>query len=500
MAEHLIKIENARENLLSCALFLTENINSVEARAAAVDEVASHILAQGNVDLAAGLADSLEDPFARNRLLTQVIAKCAEIGDNEYAFQLVEAIDEYGIQSRAKEVIALKMAERGEFENALEMARNLDHSSDAFAGIAIFQIQKDLENEALNTLESISFPGSKVKALIASAVHFLEKEQIDKTIQYLEKARNEAVEIEFTEEKVSFLMEIAIQFIRVKNNEKAIEVLNDTRLIVEQIDTFHRDNLLVNAAVGFLKAGDVELADQTLDLVGDKTQISNCLLAFSQEFLTEGDAEEANDTLEESYAILKSQGESEIRDSNERFRLFASIAVQFANLEKFERAIEIAQENIVPQQKNLALAKIAQIAAVKEKDEYADQALRAIGEESSRLNALVAVSDVKNNAGKKDDSLNLLNEASILVETVEQLIVRTEVENDLSARFHQVGETEKSREMASRSLRTIEEIKGDENRSYALAQLSDIYNKFGFEVSSEDKTILDNMVKTSEFA
>lgn len=500
MAEHIISIENAKENLLSCALFLTGNINSVESRAAAVEEVASHIIAQGNVDLAAELADSLEDPFVRNRLLTNVVAKCAEIGDDEYAFQLVDAIDEYGIQSRAKEVIALKMAERGEFDKALEIANNLDHSSDAFAGIATYQLQKSSEAEALNTLEKISFPGSKVKALLSAASHSFNNEQPEKVTQFLDKARLVSGEVEFIQEKIGLLMEIAIHFIRSKNFGKAIEVLKETLGIIETIDGVQKDNLLVNVAVGFLKAEDVELADATLDLVVDKTQISSCLLAFSQEFSNDGDAEEALETLEESYAILKSQGETEIRDSKQRYSLFASIAIQFAQLQKFERAIEVAQENAYSDQKNLALSNIAQIAVFKENDDYADQAIKAIKEESSRLNALVGLSDAKETVKKRDESLDLLNNASQLVDTVEQLIVRTEVENDLALRFNKIGETEKSREMASRSLQTIEEIKGDENRSYALAQLSDVYNKLEFEVSEEDKNVLDSMIKTSEFS
>jgi hypothetical protein len=41
---------------------------------------------------------------------------------------------------------------------------------------------------------------------------------------------------------------------------------------------------------------------------------------------------------------FKSQREKEIRDSRARFGLLASIAVQFAGIDKPERAIEIAQE------------------------------------------------------------------------------------------------------------------------------------------------------------
>lgn len=500
MTDHTISIDNARENLLSCALFMTENISSVEARAAAMNEIIGRLLAQDKVDLAAELADSLEDPFARNRLLTQVISKCVEMDDLEYAFQLIEAIDEFGMQSRAREVIALRLAKQGEFEKASEIAADLDHSSDAFAGIAVYQTQAGRHAEAAQTLEKIDFPGAKIKALIAAAVYFFERGEKEKTVEFLDSARRETAEVEFTQEKIGLLLEISMQMIRAGAFEKASEVLNEASVIIEKLETVQKDHLFVSVAVGFLKAGDVEAADRTLDLVTDKTQMASCLLAFSQEFAEEKDFEEAVDALEESYAILKSQSETEVRSTKERFRLFGAIAAQFASLDKFERAIEIAQENIDREQKNLALSKIAQIAALKDENRFVEQALQAFGDESSRLNALIAISDVKKGLNKPDEALKILDEAQMLVETVEQLIVRTEVENGLAARYFQSGEPEKARLAATKSLRTIEKIKGDENRAYALAQLSEIYEKFEFVVTEEDRNILDNMVKTSEFS
>ncbi len=499
MPEHLISIDQARENLLECAIYLAENINSREARAAAIGEVVSQVIKQENVDLAAELADSLDEPFARNKLLTQVISKCVQMNDNEYAFQLVQAIDDFGRQSRALEVIALQTAEKGDFEKALGIAENLDHSSDAYAGIAVHQAEKGLETEATNTLEKVDFSSSKVRALISIAVNYILKKQPENAVSYLEKAEIEAGNIEFTEEKINSLLEVSVNYIECNRNDKAIQLLAKTQEIIEGIDGIHKDNYLVNVAVGFLRADSMEFADRTLDLVHDKVQISNCLLSFSQEFLKENDEEEALDTLEESYAILKSQEEKEIRNSKERYRLFGSIAAQFAHLKKQERAIEIAHENDDNQQKNLALSKIAQISIQQGKDEFARQALSGIQEESQKLTALVAMSDVKNNLDKKDDALDLLNEAAQLIDTVEQYIVRTEVENEIVKRFYSYGEAEKSREFASKSLQTIEIIKGEGNRSVALAQLSEIYKALNFELSDQDKSILDTMVRSSEF-
>src|SRR5687767_7384557 len=98
MAEHLILIEDARENLLSCAAFLAESISSAEGHAEALSEIVPFYLQKNEVDLAAQLADSIDDPFARDRLLMNVAEKCAAIDDDEYAFQLVESIEDSGTQ------------------------------------------------------------------------------------------------------------------------------------------------------------------------------------------------------------------------------------------------------------------------------------------------------------------------------------------------------------------------------------------------------------------
>jgi hypothetical protein len=67
---------------------------------------------------------------------------------------------------------------------------------------------------------------------------------------------------------------------------------------------------------------------------------------FCANFWSNDEKDEALETLEEAYAILKSQRESETRDSRAKFQVFSAIAVQFARFEKAERAIEIAQENM----------------------------------------------------------------------------------------------------------------------------------------------------------
>ncbi|MDQ2919922.1 MAG: hypothetical protein M3R10_08620 [Verrucomicrobiota bacterium] len=498
MAEHQIDTEEAQKNLLSCAAFLAEDIRSAEGYAAAMKEIVPHYLAKGDVDLAAALADTVDDPFVRDRLLSKAAAKCAEIDDDEYAFQLVEAIEDHGLQLEARENIALRKAAAGEFEKAFETAAELDHPSNALGIIAYYLTVNNREEEARQTLSRIEYPAAKVNALQLIAEHYEKNEQTKKAAAALDAAAAAAEEIDFPEEKIRILQYIAEHYRAGGRRDKAIQTYDRAKIIAEQIDGVHRDNLLAGIALGFLRAGSLELADRTLDLVGDKTQIANTLTGFSQEFWNNGEKEDALETLEEAYAILKSQRDSEIRDSAARFNLWGVIAVQFAKYEKGERAIEIAQENIAENEQMSALSQIAQICVMRDEDELGRQAINAIVEDSHRMFALIGISDAKNNLGEREKAVEFLNEAAALCETVPQLVSRSAAYNEFTTRFHNYGENTKARLLSHENLEIIAQIRDESAQVVTLAQLAEIYEKEHFIPTDDEKTVMLKMLQKAE--
>ncbi len=497
MAENQITIEQAREDLLSCATFLAGNIKSSDGHAEALKEIVPRYLEKSEVDMAAELADSIEDPFTRDRLLISVAEKCAALDDDEYAFQLVEAIEDAGAQTQARERIAAQKASKNEFAKALEIADALPHADFVYAEIAARQNASADEAAAFQTIERIDFANAKATAFQNIALFDLQKGEAAKAVNALEKAVESAAEIEFTEEKVRALFEIGNHFIEARDNGKAIETFDRAKIAAETLDNVHRDAFLANVAHGFLRAGSLELADRTLDLVADKTQISNALLGFAQEFRRKNEPDEALETLEESYAILKSQRDDEIRDSRARFALFSSIAAEYARLERAERAIEIAQEIIDENSQTNALRQIAQICAMQNRDELARQAVNAIADDAQKMFTLVAVSDAKNSTENNSDALALLREAETLSETVPQLASRSSALGELAARFNLYGDAEKSRRLLHENLETISQIRDESSRAVALAQLSDFYERFDFDLNDAEKKILQMLIERS---
>ena len=494
MSEHFITRTEAESDLLACAAFLAERIKSIDGHAEAMLAVIPLYLQKGDVDLAAELSNTVDDPFTRDRLLTLVAEKCADMADDDYALQLAEAVEDHGIRGQALERVALRQAARGEFDRAREIAGQLAHPDAVLAGIAINQANKGDDAAAAETIGQISFPGAAVTAFDEMALASLQRSDSAKAVEHLDNAVDQAGNIEQPEEKSRAYCDIGNAFIDAGRNDKAIESFNKAKATAESIGGVHRDSFLALAAQGFLRAGSLELADRTLDLVVDKTQIATTLLGFSRELWRKDERDEAIESLEESLAMLESQHERETRDSRARFRLFTQIAGQFAGFEKGERAIEVAENIKDDGEKTSALSQIAAILTMREEDEQARHALRAIGEDGDRVFALIGMGDAKEKNGDRAGALELLDEAAALADSVPQFVMRSLAYSNLADRFGRMEEDERFTAAIRQALETIAMIRDESARATSLASVSTVAHNLGLELPEEERVYLTQIL------
>jgi tetratricopeptide (TPR) repeat protein len=495
MPEHFITLQDAESDLLSCATYLAERINSVEGHAEAIAAVVPRYLAKGNVDLSAELANTVDDPYTRDRLLIAVAEKCAELDDDEYALQLAEAVEEPGLQAQAFERIGLQKAAKGEFEKAREIASGMVHPDGVLVGIAVKENSLGLGDEALRTIEAIEHSGAAVTALVDIAVEHLRSEDAENAVKYLERAVEKASDIEHTEERARAYCDIGNGFTDAGRFDRAIETFDKAKATAETLDNMHRDAFLSLAAQGFLHAGSVDLADRTLDLVADKTHIASALFGFSREFWRKDERDDAIESLEEAYAILESQHERETRDHKARFRLFTSIAAQFAGFEKGERAIEIA-EGIKDEggQRTSALSQIAAVLTMRKEDEQARHAFRAIDDDGDRVFALIGMSDAKEKNEERAAAIDLLSEAATLAETVPQLRLRSSAYGELAKRYGKF-EDEANCDLAIKNcLDALVALKDPSSKVAELASLSALIHELGLGVPESERETLRSIL------
>ncbi|MEP7148140.1 MAG: tetratricopeptide repeat protein [Acidobacteriota bacterium] len=490
MSEHFISRQDAESDLLSAAAYLAERITSADGHAEAMLAVVPLFLQKANVDLAAELSNTVDDPFTRDRLLILVAEKCAEMADDEYAMQLADAVEDHGLRGQGFERLALRQAARGDFDLAHEMSDRLDHSDGVLAGIAVNQAAKGLESEASKTIEEIGFPGAAVTALHEIALDSLHRGEPEKAVEYLERSLNKAQDIEQAEEKARAYCDIGNGFIETGRKDKAIETFDKAKSTAETIDGMHRDGFLAIAALGFLHAGSVDLADRTLDLVTDKTQMASCLLGYSREFWGKDERGEAIDSLEESLAILDSQHERETRDSRGRFRLFTQIAAQFAGFERAERAIEIAEKIKDETERISALSQVAGILTIRKEDEQARHAFRAIEGDGDRVFALIGMSDAKMRNEDREGAIAFLNEAAELAEDIPQITFRASAYTEIGKRIAAYGETEKARQVFEKVIDLVAAIKDESARVTSLVSLSEVTAAAGVNMSKSSGKML----------
>ena len=499
MKEHLIDLSEAEANLAAAATYLAENIGSSDGHAEAMKEIVAYYISKGEVDLAAELADTIKDNFVRDNLLVRIAEKCAAANDDEYAFQLAEAIEDYGLQASAQERIAVQKAIRGEFDEALKVADSLSHPDDALAVIAVRQIIAGKEPEARQTISRIEYPTAAVQSLQTIAGHFYDEKDIEKANDFLAEAIGRINEIEIPEEKIRTLLAVAGQYIEAGQFDQAIEVLGEISSESEVLDSAHREGFLSIASLDFLRAGNLDLADQTLDLINDKTQVAATLAGFSAEFERKKEKTEALDTLEEAYAILKSQKDREVRDSQSRFNLLANIAIHFAALGKLERALEIALENPVNSNRDDALTQIAAVCADAGNEEFLQQSLNSISNDNARAIAFLTLSDSQDAESGKEKALQFLKEGHSIAENIGQPSARAAIFNELTKRFFKLGETDLARQTAAETLQTVPKIMDESHRSTSLLNLARVFESCNFEMNETEQKTLIPMLRKAEW-
>jgi hypothetical protein len=177
--------------------------------------------------------------------------------------------------------------------------------------------------------------------------------------------------------------------------------------------------------------------------------------------------------------------------------LFTQIAAQFAGFGKGERAIEIAHSIEDEEQQVQALTQVAAILASRNEDEQSRQAVNAIHEDSSRVFALISMSDSKAKNDHREAAVSLLDEAVHLAETVSQLSLRPVAYNEAIKRYFELGEKDKASASSALSLRTIAAIRDESRRATCLVDLAVIQATSGFELAESDVPVLRTILRAS---
>jgi hypothetical protein len=143
-----------------------------------------------------------------------------------------------------------------------------------------------------------------------------------------------------------------------------------------------------------------------------------------------------------------------------------------------------------------ALSQIAQILILQKQDQLARDTVNLITEDANRLFALLGIAEAKQKLGEADAALALIEDAAALAETVPQLGVRSSVLNEIALRLIDLGQMDKARDISHQNLELILQIKDESSRAVELANLSSVRAMLDFDLTDEERSLVDRLIRT----
>ena len=499
MSDRLISRDDAQSDSLAAAAFVAERIESSDGRAEAMNAVVPRLLARGNVDLAAALSDTIDDPYSRDRLLIMVAERCVDLNDDDYARQLADAIEDDAMRSQALENVAIRTAARGDSEAAREIASEVVHPDYVEAAIAARAAADGDTDTATATIAAIEFSGAKVAAYQEIASSAIGNDRATVAVAFLSDAVVAAAETEHEEEKIRSLCNIGSLFVDAGRNDLAAETFLRAREFAQQLDNVHRDNFLSSCAVGLIHSEHLDEADATMDLISDKTQMASAMLGLARDEWRRNEKEAAFETLDEAYEILCSQHEKETRDSRARNALIGAIAVQYAGFGKTEKAVSIAEEILDTEDQVSALSQIARILIVQKEDDLSRATIAKIPDEERRCLAMIGVSNELRKREGNDAATAVLDEVFQMSNAIDRPVAKSQVLSETAKRFLAGDFPEKAREVSLANFEVIATIRDESKRGESLAAASEIYESDKLEIGDQEKAALLEIMKKSPF-
>lgn len=463
-------------DLLSIAQAIANTIAGNEQHAAAISLIVNECLKRGDVDRAALAADEVSDPFMRDRLLLQTAEKCSEIDDDDYALQLMDAIEDPGRRLAAIEASGIVKARRGQIEKALSLAEMHLHSDRILAEIAVYHLLEGETQKAIDIINSIEFLPAAIDALIAGAEEKTKTSETSEAVMLLERAIEAATNLEQPDDLVDKMIAIGTALTAAGRNDLAISTFEQARQATDQIEGIHRDQLLAAIALGFTNAGSESLAEIALDSIIDLTQLSSALKSISEVHRKSGDAAKADEFLDEAYEVLRSEKDTQRRDSRASFALQAAIARSFAETNKADKAIEAAESIPLEDYSHTALVSIAAAFAEQGKTDEACAILSSISNDAGKVAGLLAIADALiSDPARATEFLRLAAEN---VDGIIQQSLRVQILGEIIGRYLKIGNLEAAANLRHSLVETLPMIR---DRFVQIREILILGSIFGFE-------------------
>jgi tetratricopeptide (TPR) repeat protein len=495
MAEHVIDVERAEQELLACAARVAEAIDGQEDYAEVIGQIAVQFARQDEFELGVQLADSIGDPYLRDQVLADIAVVSAAAGDRQYAVELIDSLDDYSFQTLAKARIAVSAIEKDDLAMALEFANQLDDPSGTLADIAIRLAKKDRFEEGVEVAESAEFAGARAWAFTEFANRYLELERKEDAVEMLDRALDAAEELDLTEDKVTLWQDIIGPLYGAGQDERAASLLDESAAAVPGIESETvRDQLNVRIIEGYAMMGRYDRAEELTETLEEPLSAVSAMTKVAGLIDLEADEgvgkQKAHALLDEAWRLLNETTVWEERNYLAKGALAGAIATAYFNLSESDLALEIASKIETPVNQAESLFNLAIRFYFREDIPSAFRAIDLIAGEYPRL---IRWMDLRANLIE-----NHPDEAAQALQRAEATAAGIEFPGQKAEAYARIAmatdDAERKRELLNQVVRIASEIKQPRPQAVALMHAAQLHSAAEVQPTTAEKELLRDIV------
>ncbi len=497
--EHLQKLHGslkqlalAEQEVLPCALLVARSLNDVTERITSITTIGKIYADSGQDSIALRTIDFVEREYFKATIIARVAVAYADSGRFADAIALAGSIPDPVNRAELFYEISLRYAKSRLFDEALSMTEMI--TDGAYRALALTEIadefsknsQEDMAMQLLIQSRQVAdtIEEEKYKAIAISqiAVKYMDRSK------YIE-AFEVAEELKVAEDRESTFSKIAHKYIEVGQIPEALK-------IADKIKGDSKNYILREVARKYAEVGQVK---ESTEIISPMDTISQALVysSIADDFIKADQNEEAAGVLNKSLLLAESVDEAaSADDSFLKLITLAELARQFAEIDKFQEALDISDKLENNWAKAYTLVLIADEYFKTDQKYMADQLLLqsieiayTIDDLAYKLWTIGNIADSYAKADFHDKAIELMVQSQDIVDSDEYVDERDSMLRVISSKLVELGDL-------ANALQIVNEIDDLHRKTELLIEMSSISGVTLMQSDDDVRSQLQKIVQT----
>jgi tetratricopeptide (TPR) repeat protein len=483
----------ANEDLLASALAVAETVEGEE-RAELVEAIALEYCRRGNLETALELAESIQDPYLRDRTVGSLAALSFDVQAPDTANQLLDSIEDPSLVAIAIEQTIVRLAERGESEDAIRLTDQLGDPADALSHIAVLYAQKGNFEEAIEVAQMIEPAHTRATTFGQLATELIGKGRNEEALELLGEATESAEAMDFAEDQVYAFAAIASVYDKAGDRETARDCLIQAQELSGDIEssagvgitaTSGRDQALSQIVGGLASLNFFAEADSVLEEIEDPFQFSLASMQLAEAYHKDGKQGPAKELLDQAIEITREPELTGERGIAVREQVLSLLAYRYALFGYFDDSLKIAESITSMDQKTGLLVDIGRQAVVAGRD--TSRVAELLTEPPRITTFWLAISDTHWEANQTDESERAISKAQVSADTIDNPFEKSLALTRIASRLNARQQSDRAVVAFSKARTVIDTIAVAYQQARALFELAQVQKSVNIETGQTDR-------------